>query len=313
MPDPAVALDLQQVNRNLERFHQQAAAAGCVVRAHTKAHRTTELTTLQVSAGSVGAAVINARAAIGLAAAGITDVVVAWPWPEPWRWPLYVEAADRLDRFAVHVDQAETIRGLGALAVGAGTEIGVRIDVRHTGEDGVLPLARLAAETPGILLDGVTGYPAPESRADIDDRAALGRRHARMLVDLAEQIRAEGIDCQVVSAGGTPTAEAAMDVPGITEVVAGAYSTLDAGLAAIGACGLDEVAISVSAAHADLLDGCHQPWDPEAGPVLAGDRLLPAHICPLAKTLMRRGIGFTVLYDGRPVDHWQPIGTPDRA
>ena len=36
-----VLLDAQQLDRNIKRFHQQVADAGCVTRAHLKAHRTT--------------------------------------------------------------------------------------------------------------------------------------------------------------------------------------------------------------------------------------------------------------------------------
>lgn len=312
MPAPVVALDLQQVIRNVRRLHDQVAAAGCVTRAHVKAHRTTELTALQVSEGAVGAAVHTARAAIDLAAAGLTDVVVAWPWREPWRWPLYVEATRRLERFAAHVDDAGTVRGLGAAAAAAGTEVGVRIDLRHTAEADVPGLARVAAGTAGIRFDGVTGYPAPETPADVADRHEFGRAHAQLLVALAERIRADGIDCPVVSAGGTATADGALGVAGLTEVVSGAYATQDAGLAELGCCRLDEVAISVAAGNADLLEGCHQPWATDVESVPAGDRLLPAHICPLAKTLMRRQVDLTVLDGGVPVDRWRPTGKPDR-
>lgn len=312
MPAVPVAIDTHQLDQNILRFHQQVTAAGRVTRAHLKAHRSTELAARQVAAGAVGVAVHSAQAALDLAAVGVTDVVVAWPWQEPWRWPLYVKAAQELEYFAVHVDTAEVITGLGRSAVAAAVQVGLRIDLRHAPPADVLPLAHLADATAGVRLDGVTGYEGPETADDIIDFAGLGQRQAEHLISIAESIRADGIDCPVVSAGGTPTAAGALRVDGITEIVAGAYATLDAGLAAAGACDLAEVAISVAGDREDLLAGCAQPWAPGAESVAVNGRLLPGHVCPLARNLMRGKVEITVMSDGVAVDRWLPRGRPDR-
>lgn len=313
MPDVAVALDARRLDQNISRFHRRAAVAGRVVRAHFKAHRLIELTARQVAAGAVGASVHTARTAIALAAVGVTDVVVAWPWREPWRWPVYVEAAHQVERFAVHVDDADTIAGLGKLAAEQGVEVGVRLDLRHMPAADAVPLARLAGSTAGVRLDGLTGYAGPESEDEFAGRDALGRRQAEFLVGVAESIRAAGIACPVVSAGGTPTAAGALAVEGVTELVAGAYATLDAGLAEPGGCELDDVAISVAAGRADLLAGCTQPWAPGLESVPARNRLLPGHVCPLATNLVRGDVEITVLDEGTPVDRWIPRARPDRG
>lgn len=309
---PAVTVDLAVLRDNVRRFHEAAAAAGVAVRAHTKAHRTRELAQLQVAAGAVGAATQTAHAARDLAAAGVPDVVVAWPWRDEWRWPLYAQAARDVPRFAVHVADADTVRGIGATAAGLRTEVGVRIDVRHTAPGDILTLARLCAGTPGVRFDGVTSYSAPATTREIADRDQLGRDHARRLVEMAETIRGDGVACPVVSVGGTPTAAGALPVDGVTEVVAGAYATFDAGSADAGVCGLDAVAISVAADDADLLTGCSQPWSPDVVSVPVADRLLPAHVCPLAKTLMERAVDITVVDGGRHVATWRPVARPDR-
>ncbi len=315
MIDVAVALDARLLDQNIARFHQRVAAAGRVTRAHFKAHRTVELAARQVAAGAGGVSVHTARTAIALAAVGVRDVVVAWPWREEWRWPVYLEAARSVERFAVHVDEAETITGLGALAAAGGAEIGVRLDLRHLPDDQVLPLARLVDATAGVRLDGVTAYSGAETRADIAGRDALGQRQAERLVRFAESIRADGIDCPVVSAGGTPTALGALRVDGVTEIVAGAYATLDAGMAEAGVCALEDVAVSVAAERVDLLAGCTQPWAPdlESLPSHAKGRLLPGHICPLAKALMHNGVELTLVDEGRTVDRWLPRARPDRG
>lgn len=311
-----VLIDLRRLDANLHEFHARAAAAGCRVRAHLKAHRTRELADRQVAAGAVGVAVQTARAARTLAAAGIDDVVLAWPWPEPWRFPLFAEAAAVVPRFAVHVDRTESVTGIGAAATARGVEVGLRIDLRHIPPERVVPLAEVVAGTAGVRLDGVTAYQPVETAADLVDRYALGRRCADQAVRAAAAIAEAGIDCPVVCVGGTPTAAGALSVAGVTEVCAGAYATWDGGLARQGVCAPGQVAISVAADAPELLAGCGQPWEPEVTSVPApapyAGRLLPAHVCPLAATLVRRQLPITVVDEAGPVAVWRPFAAGDR-
>lgn len=313
---PPVLVDLPRLDANLHDFHTRAAAAGCRVRAHLKAHRTREIAVRQVTAGAVGVAVQTASAAQLLAAAGVDDIVLAWPWPEPWRFPLFAEAATVVPRFAVHVDRIASVTGIGAAAAARGVEVGIRIDLRHTPPEQVVPVAEAVASTAGVRLDGVTIYPSVETTADLADRYAVGRRAAEQAVRAAKAISAAGIDCPVVCVGGTPTAAGAWSVAGVTEVCAGAYATWDGGLARHGVGELAQVAISVAAEATDLLAGCGQPWEPEVTSVAAPEpyagRLLPAHVCPLAVTLVRRQVEITVVDRGEPVAVWRPFAAGDR-
>jgi len=313
---PPVIVDLPRLDANIRRFHRATAAAGCQVRAHIKAHRTVELTSRQMAGGAVGVAVHTARAAVRLAGAGVPDVVVAWPWPDAWRFPLFAEAAAQVPRCAVHVDRPDAIAGIGAAATERGVEVGVRIDLRHAPAAAVPALAKLTVDTPGVRLDGVASYGPTATAEEIRDRYEVGRRHAQRVVAVAEGLRDAGIDCPVVSVGGTPTADGARSVAGVTEICAGVYASFDGGLAAAGACSPDDVALSVAAGSADLLAGCAQPWDPAVEWLPAAppyqDRLVPAHACPLAATLVNRGIEITVVAGDQQVATWRPFVAPDR-
>ncbi|GIH71936.1 alanine racemase [Sphaerimonospora thailandensis] len=301
-------LDVSRLDANIRRFHAKAAAAGVGVRAHVKAHRMVEVTRRQAAAGAAGIAVTYVREARRHLAAGLRDVVMTWPWLEEWRWPLLAELGRDCD-LSVHVDRADGVAALAAAAREAGTVIGVRIEVgERTGDrsmtrDEVLALAGAVEERPELRLDGVTGYRALMTPAEVRKRHDIGRGLARLLVDRAEHLRAHRISCPVVAVGGTPTADGALEVDGVTEICGGAYPLLDAGMAAAGMCGFDDVALSVGATllgggrtDADeLLRGAAQPWaSPEEVATLADGTpipataepgtvvtLLPAHICPL--------------------------------
>ncbi|MGK5522973.1 alanine racemase [Micromonospora sp. URMC 107] len=337
---PTVTVDLSRLDANISRYGRRAAEAGVALRAHVKGHRTPEIAARQVAAGAVGVAVHSAAEAMAYLKVGVTDVAVAWPWRDPWRWTRFAQLA-RHCAVTVHVDHPDAVAGLGAAAEAHGVELGVRIEV-DTGlhrvgvdPDAAGELAATVARTRGVRLAGVTGYVGLTDAAAARDRVGLGRRQALLLVSVAERIRAAGSPCPTVSVGGTPTLSGALDVAGVTEVCAGAYALLDGGFARLGECDPEAVAIAVTTTvtgndgrvlrtDADaLLAGADQTWmsgvvmtAPDGAPVSpasvsVGDelRVLPGHVCPV---VARRPL-LHVLDSGEPVARWQALVRPDRA
>jgi D-serine deaminase-like pyridoxal phosphate-dependent protein len=84
----------------------------------------------------------------------------------------------------------------------------------------------------------------PSSRSRSSAPAAEAERDA--VVRAAERLRAEGLPCPVVSVGSTPTAFAATDLTGVTEVRAGTYVFFDTVMLGLGVCAVDEIAMSVA-------------------------------------------------------------------
>lgn len=297
------SLDVDRLDANIRRFQAIATGAGVALRAHVKAHRCPEIARRQVTSGAVGVALHSAREAERYLEQGITDIVVAWPWRDPWRAERFAALAERC-RVVVHIDQAELVSAF------AGTNVGIRIDV-DTGlhrvgvpPDEVVPLARRIDLTDGPWLDGVTGYRGVESAADVDVRDEIGRRNAELLVDVANAVRADGIDCPTVCAGGTATVVGALQVDGVTEICCGIYPTFDAGSASIGLCEPTDVAVWLAPdTNEEELSGCDQPWTPGVVTATVDGRLLPAHVCPLATKVDGYRVG---------AEHWPACVLPDR-
>ncbi|WP_406471252.1 alanine racemase [Streptomyces sp. NBC_01615] len=317
-------VDVDRLERNLTRFHALAAAHGPAVRAHVKAHRTVEIARRQLRAGARGIAVNQVAQARSYVAAGITDVVIAHPWRDPWRWRLIAELA-RDCRVAVHVDSLESVAGLAAAAASADSVVGIRVqlgtgdDITATADDTLVGLARAAAAARSLSLDGITGYQALTTAESAPDREAVGRAAAEYAVRSAGLLRAHGLTFRTVAVGGTPTAEGAMAVEGVTEVCSGAYALQDAGMAAIGVCAPEDVAVSVTAepgAGDALLDAYPYPWQtpgermprPGSGTV----HLLPPHVCALMPQIDH----VTAREQKRPDSTWHVLNQmdePDRA
>ncbi|WP_185845806.1 alanine racemase [Kibdelosporangium aridum] len=291
-PGQAV-VDRDRLTSNVRRFHAKAATAGVAVRAHVKGHRVLEIAQEQVAAGATGIAVTQAREVRHYAAAGIRDIVVAYPWNDPWRWQRFAEVAGLCD-LTVHVNSPDAVRGLDEAAGRHGVQIGVRIDMRDiAGESsldpqGALDVARVLGRSRWLRPSGVTGYRGLASRAEADRRDMIGREFAEYLVGVADLLHANGLICADVCVGGTPICDGALSVPGVTEVCAGAYALQDAGMALIGVCSARDVALSLrtEADAARLHAGLNYPWmaGDDAGTRI-GDRWIPAHICPVVHRL----------------------------
>lgn len=65
------------------------------------------------------------------------------------------------------------------------------------------------------------------------------------MVNAAAMLRKSGLPCPVVSVGSTPTAHAAQDLTGVTELRAGVYVFFDLVMAGIDVCDVDDIALSV--------------------------------------------------------------------
>lgn len=323
-PGFEVRVDLRRLEANLRRFHDRATAHGVRVRSHVKGHRTVEIALRQQRAGARGIAVTQIAQARHYVAAGITDVVMAVARDEPWQWRLMAAFA-RECRLSAHVDSLDAVHGLARAAAEADSVVGVRVqlgtgdDVTATPEAELVALARAAAAQPALRLDGVTGYQALNTAAEAPDRDQVGRRAARYVVGVARALREHGIPCPSVTVGGTPTADGAMAVPGVTEICAGAYALQDAGMAAIGVCEPAEVAVHVlvgdPSAADPVLAAYPYPWQTPAEYERLGSRaprgtaVTPPHICA---TLLSTGT-LSAYEDERLDGTWRVLNEPDKA
>jgi D-serine deaminase-like pyridoxal phosphate-dependent protein len=75
--------------------------------------------------------------------------------------------------------------------------------------------------------------------------AAFAEQERSATVRAAAALRAAGLPSPVVSVGSTPTAHAARDLSGVTELRAGVYMFFDLVMAGIDVCQIDDIAISV--------------------------------------------------------------------
>lgn len=253
VPTPAVLVDLDVLERNIERMAEAARLHGVRLRPHAKTHKAIEIARLQLRAGAVGLSLAKTSEAEVFAEAGFEDLFVAYPVVGAGKAARLLALSERT-RLAVGVDSLEGARALGETFRDAGRRLDVmlKVDVGF-GRVGVLPedavpLALRIAETPGLSLRGLFTHAGQAyAAATLEEVAAVGRHEGRTMAEVAAEVRAAGLPVEEVSVGSTPTARHALAVPGVTECRPGNYVYHDASQVSLGACTLEDCALTVLA------------------------------------------------------------------
>ena len=251
---PCLVVDLDRMEHNLRDWQDTISKAGVKLRPHIKTHKVPEIALQQDKLGAVGIACAKVSEAEPFVAAGIRDVVIAYPVVGHDKWARVARMA-REAKMTVNVDSAEGIRGLDEAAREAGVKIDVQVEVDsgfhrcgfpHTDVDAIEDFARLIGSLPNIELEGITTHRGVffDGANDMTPEEA-GLAEGRLLVDLAEKLRSRGIGIEKVTAGGTITGRYVAKVPGITEVRAGTYVFYDLMQVGFGTTTEDNLALSV--------------------------------------------------------------------
>ncbi len=237
---PALVVDLDAMERNLQKMADYAQSHGVKLRPHAKMHKSAALSLRQIQAGAVGMCVQKTSEAEALAGAGVHNLYISNEVIAPAKLQRVAELARTLQsrggRLAIAVDHLQGIEVL-ALALGSGENL---IDVFVELEVGqkrcgvaepadVLPLAQAIARHPALHLAGLQAYNgrAQHLRSVAERRAALDEVIARVR-ETRRIVEAAGLRLPLVTGAGSGTfgLEATSGVFG--ELQAGSYLFMDA-------------------------------------------------------------------------------------
>ncbi len=247
---PALLIDLDRLEANLDRAARYAAAHGLRMRPHTKTHKSPLVGRMQLERGACGLTV----AKVGEAEVMVEDVpsglLVAYPvWGES-KWERLAKVASKVP-VTVAIDSAEVASGLSRYASRAGVEFGILVEVdlgMHRcglppGEE-LVHLARTISGMQALRLEGVMFYPGHVNLA-VDGGTEALLRLAADLDGVLGDFRRDGLPTDVVSGGSTPTLYQSHRIPGLTEIRPGTYVFNDRSQVAMGACRWDDCAATI--------------------------------------------------------------------
>lgn len=253
---PCLILDLNRVRRNAERVSQIALRNNVRLRPHIKTHKSIEVARI-ATVPHDGAVTTSTLAEVwAFSKHGFSDFTYAVPI-EPGKFDEAIEIVKSGVRLHLITDNAQIPPHLNQAAGAEGVKLSVFLKVDcgyhragvepHTDEARLIP--RLIADASNLNFAGILTHAGHSYHARSKEEIVEIARHERdSMVELAETLRAEGIEVPTVSIGSTPTINYIDHLDGIDEVRPGNYIFFDAFQATLGSCGFEDCALTVLAA-----------------------------------------------------------------
>jgi D-serine deaminase-like pyridoxal phosphate-dependent protein len=238
---PALVIDMNIVERNIERLQKRCDQAGVANRPHIKTHKIPALARMQIKAGAQGITCQKLGEAEVMVDGGVDDIIVSYNLISAARSG---RLSQLLKRFPVKVcaDNPVTLEAYAEAGRNADRVVGVLIEC-DTGRQraGVetareaLQLAELIKADPNLSFKGLLFYPPenawPETQ-EFYNEAKAG-------------LASLGLPLEIVSTGGTPNLVNLGSLEGATEHRAGTYIFNDRMMMACGAAALDDCALNI--------------------------------------------------------------------
>lgn len=232
---PALILDADAFEANLQALTGMALTAGLGLRPHAKSHKCAEIARRQLDAGALGIACAKVGELLALFEAGIHPLMLTAPVASRLKIDRLTEAAQRGAVLTVVVDRPDLIADYADSAREAGVSLDVLVECdvgqHRTGvatPESVVALARQIADEDTLRFVGVQGYAGfvqhifdHEARRT-ENRLAMGR-----LLAIVEALDAASLSPAIVTGGGTGSHLLDFEDKVLTEVQAGSYVFMD--------------------------------------------------------------------------------------
>jgi D-serine deaminase-like pyridoxal phosphate-dependent protein len=240
---PAVVIDVDRAEANMQRFQAYADSHKLAVRPHIKTHKLPRFAKRQVELGAVGITCQKLGEAEVMADAGLTDIFLPYNIIGKPKLDRLVALNARI-RIAVTADSKVTIRGLAEAFKSAAKPLDVLVEC-DTGAgrcgvqtpDEALVLAKLIDASEGLSFAGFMTYPKT---------GAIAQNEA-FLSSAKDKARAAGLDPHIISNGGSPDMWRAHEVTSATEHRPGTYIYMDRFQVSKGVGTWDDCALTVLA------------------------------------------------------------------
>ncbi|QGQ95571.1 amino acid processing protein [Paenibacillus psychroresistens] len=254
METPAILIDLNILDSNLQHTAELARNAGVKLRPHFKTHKNVWIAKEQLRHGACGITVAKLGEAEVLAEAGIDDLLIAFPIIGSAKLARLAKLM-KLAKVIVSIDSLQAAQGLSELGSSNGQKIKLYVDVntglnrcgKEPGEETAALVKEIAmlkgVEVIGLMTHGGYAY-GKKTQAEL---LSAAQTEAAGLVETKLLLEQAGIPISEISVGSTPTSKFISQIKGVTEIRPGAYVYGDGSQLSIGAIVPEECAMHILA------------------------------------------------------------------
>ncbi|RLA12324.1 MAG: DSD1 family PLP-dependent enzyme [Gammaproteobacteria bacterium] len=208
---PALIVDLDAFEHNIEVMQQYIVEHGLRHRAHAKTHKSVDIALYQIEhGGACGVCCQKVSEAEAMVAGGVKDVLVSNQVVDRRKINRLAMMAKKA-RTLVCVDDAGNIDDLSAAAVKHGVTIECLVEIDcGAGRcgvqwgDPVVALAKKIAASDGLKFSGLQAYQgAAQHVHEFEERKGKIDTAIKQVADTVEMLKAEGLECDIIGGAGT--------------------------------------------------------------------------------------------------------------
>ncbi|WP_170329330.1 3-hydroxy-D-aspartate aldolase BhcC [Ruegeria arenilitoris] len=234
---PSLVLDLDALERNIKKMGDYAKDHGMRHRVHGKMHKSVDVAKLQEKiGGAVGVCCQKVSEAEVFVRGGIKDVLVSNQVRDPAKIDRLASLPKLGSRIIVCVDDLDNVADLSGAAVDHGTQLEVFIEIDcGAGRCGVtttpevIEIAKAVEAAENLKFTGIQAYQGAMQHLDTyEARKEKLDTAIAMVKDAVEGLKAEGIECELVSGGGTGSYYFESNSGVYNELQCGSYAFMDA-------------------------------------------------------------------------------------
>lgn len=230
-PTPAVVVELNILEKNIRHMIHNNAIHNIAHRPHIKSHRSSELAKLQIANGAKGITCAKLGEAEVMCAAGIDDILIAYPIIGEDKLSRYAELHNRCKLLRSIVNSVEGAEGLSKEGIKVGKRFEVLLELDGgTGRGGLTPgepalhFYESIREFKGIEVVGLLYYPGAIYGEHTDEGIErVARKEREELISTWVLLNEKGASIHILSGGNTVSSKVPQCLAGITEVRAGNY------------------------------------------------------------------------------------------
>lgn len=234
LDSPALCVDLDKMERNIQVSHERLRGSGIGIRPHVKTHKCPDIAKRQMEAGAIGICVAKLSEAEVMLREGISEVLMTGVNISPAKIKRAMALRKKHSGFIQAVDNPQNALDLQEAAKAEGIIADVVVDINVVRRSGILPgepalqLAQLVDKQPNLRFKGILAYDGGVQHVKgFVKRKQDAIRRMEPAVTSYELMKKSGLNLEIFSGGGTGTYNIMNEIPGFTDVQIGSYLFMD--------------------------------------------------------------------------------------
>lgn len=242
LPTPALLLNLDLFEKNLEKMADYTKAAGIHFRPHAKAHKSPEIARRQLTSGAIGISCATIKEAEVMVAENIAGVLITSPMAGANKTARLIQATKQQSTLMSVVDNLAHVKQLKEAAAEANVSLNLLIDVdpnlNRTGVktmDEAFAIAEFIQANEMLQLKGVQCYSGSSAHIKgFDARYNHSKAATEIGLEIFKALKSAGYPVEIMTGGSTGTYNIDPTFGVMTELQVGSFIFMDTDYKIIG-------------------------------------------------------------------------------